>query len=615
MHRPVDFREFLESLPLVPWEGEAPSGCVTYVGPQAENFSGYSVEQWMHPLFWDGCIFPDDQVMVRESRAGLCSGGVAKAIDYRMERAGGDVIWVREIVKLVTASDGRVSIRGALTDITAIKRSDVSLWKSEERMRALVQDAPDAMVLTDLAGVIINLNGQAEALLGYSPSDVVGSSMDHLVPDRLRARLPELREAFERDPERRSLVDGHGFAVVDRSGVEIPVELSMSAVLTDLDRPRLLCSFRNMTARLRVEAQLRSSERRLREIANVLPAMVCFVDTQNRYRFVNDAYARLHGQEQQRMEGRLVREVIGESLFAQMRSAIEAALAGRASHFRGEAVDPAEGRIPVDVSLLPQHDDQGLVSGYFLIIFDVSEEVSAREADRRHLAELAHVTRVATMGELTASLAHELNQPLTSIVSNAGAASDLLSREPPEVVNAQEALKDILDDGNRASEVIASMSQLLRAGETEREVVELLDLVQSVVGLLRSEAAGRGVELEVREAEGTPTVCANVIELKQVLLNLIVNGMEAASKRDRPRVLVETRLEAGEVEIAVSDNGPGLPSSGAEELFTPFVSHTPEGLGMGLTISRTIVEAHGGKIWGEEKEPAGAVFRVRLPLP
>jgi PAS domain S-box-containing protein len=612
----LDHRAFLESTPLAPWEGDAETGRVTFVGHQALDLLGYPLSDWHRPDFWDAKIYPDDQSGVSQARAKLARRGGAHVIEFRMERADGRIIWVSEAAGVGKRSDGHRSVRALLTDITDRKRLELSLWKSEEKLRALLRWAPDAMILTDDRGIILNMNRQAEALVKYELREVVGSSIDYLAPDRLRSRLPELRAAFERDPHRLSLVDGHGLALVRSDGAEVPVELSMS-LLVDVDESRqILCSVRDLTARRRVEAQLRSSEERLREIANVLPAMVCFVDLEQRLRFVNDSYARWHGWERGRMEGVPIRSVVGDKLYAGFGSALDAALEGKPSHFRGEMADASGAARPFDVTLVPQHGEDGAVAGCSMVIFDVTDEVAAQEANRRHLSDLAHVARVATMGELTASIAHELNQPLSAIVSNAQAAAHFLDRDEPVIEEAREALADIAADGQRAGEVIARMRQLLKRGETREEPVDVPSLVGNVVDLLRSEAIGRGVELSTHGApDARRMLPADSIQLKQVFLNIIMNAIESVSEADRDprRVRVTTVLDGNAVEVAVADTGVGLPDD-AEDIFDPFVSSKADGLGMGLTISRTIVDAHGGRIWAEPGHPVGAVFRIRLPL-
>ena len=610
----VDPRAFLESSPLVPIALSPATSRVAFVGPQARGHLGHPLEKWMEPGFWSETLFPDDQATVARARAATAAGRV-HTIDYRMEHADGRVIWTSEVLSLAVDPDGRPQLQGFLIDVTDRKRQEVALWKSEERLRAMLRGAPDAMVLTSADGIILDMNDQAESLADYRLAEIAGSSIDHLLPERLRDRLADLRAAFERDPRRRSLVDGHSLVIERSDGTEIPVELSMSLVRAGSEPHQILCSVRDLTARRRVEAQLRSSERRLREMADVVPAMVCFIDTDSRYRFVNDAYATWLGWERQHLEGRRVREVLGESRFAHLSPSLEAALGGSASRSRSHVSNGSGAELPVNLSVVPQHDEDGDVSGCFVVMLDVSEGVAALEADERHRAELAHVARVVTMGDLAASIANELTQPLTAIVANAQAAYRLLCAEKPDLALATSALVDITADGRRASDVIASMRQLLQRGDAREEPIDLHALVHDVADLLRSEAIGRGVAIVTEgSARALPPVHGDLLQIKQLLINLLVNAIEAAaSVASGPRrVEAVTSLQGSELEIVIRDSGPGLPGD-AERLFQPFVTHRPGGLGMGLTISRTIAEAHGGHLWGETGDD-GAVFTLRLPL-
>lgn len=615
-----DPQAFLETVPLVPIALCPATGLVTFVGPQASRHLGYPREAWLEPDFWSRTVFPDDQSSVARARAAASarsagSLGRVHAIDYRMEHVDGRVVWTSELLSVVPGPDGRPRLCGFLLDVTERKRQEVALWKSEERLRSILQRAPDAMVLTDPAGVILDMNDQAEALFDYRQAEIGGSSIDHLFPERLRERLSHLRAAFERDPRRRSLVDGHSLAIERRDGTEIPIELSMSLVGTGKDPHQILCSVRDLTARRRVEAQLRTSERGLREMADLVPAMISVVGRDHRFRFVNHAFAERFGWDRAHAAGRLAREVLGEGLYGRLRGPLDAALGGTPGRFGERIGDESNGGLPVDVSVVPQRDEDGEVGGCFVILSDLSGEVAERAAEERHRAELAHMSRVATMGELSASIAHELSQPLTAIVTNARAARLMLESDGPDLGGALEALHDIASEACRAGDVIASLRELLRRGERREEAVDLRLLLAEAADLLRRQAADGGVTIVTDDPPSElPPVMGDPVQLKQLLLNLLVNAVQAASTNDAKPGCVHASFshDGSEVEVRIHDSGPGLPGD-PEELFQPFVTHRPDGLGMGLTIGRMIAEAHGGRLWAEPA-PAGAVFRLRLPL-
>ena len=222
-----DAAAFLAESPLVPVAMHAASGRVSFVGPQARMHLGRDAADWRAETFWLEHILPDDQAAVIESRQRLAERGGRHSIDYRMEHADGRVVWTLETVQAVDRPHG-VQLEGFLQDITDRKRQELLLWKSEERLRAILRSAPDAMVITDPDGLIVEMNDQAEALFDYRRADVVGSSIDHLVPSELRSRMAGLRDAFANYPERASLIDGHGVEILRGDGTQVALQRPMS---------------------------------------------------------------------------------------------------------------------------------------------------------------------------------------------------------------------------------------------------------------------------------------------------------------------------------------------------------------------------------------------------
>jgi PAS domain S-box-containing protein len=245
---------------------------------------------------------------------------------------------------------------------------------------------------------------------------------------------------------------------------------------------------------------------------------------------------------------------------------------------------------------------------------DITEQKRAEATLRRTLDEFAHLNRVAAMGELTASMAHEINQPLAAILSNAQAASRFLSSVSPDLAEVRACLTDIITDDKRAGQVINRLRGLLKKGEPQTSMVDLNEVVTDVIRLVRNDALLRQAELIFEPLPSLPPVLGDRIQVYQVVLNLIVNGLEAVTERppgDR-RLLVRTGA-AGGVELTVEDSGNGIAESDLTRVFEPFFSTKPKGLGMGLSISRSIVQAHGGRLWAENTA-SGAMFRCLLPV-
>ena len=236
---------------------------------------------------------------------------------------------------------------------------------------------------------------------------------------------------------------------------------------------------------------------------------------------------------------------------------------------------------------------------------------------QRNREELAHVTRVSTVGELTTSVAHELNQPLGAILSNAEAAEMFLAAEPPALDEVRDILADIRKDDQRASEVIRRMRGLLRKHELAPQAIEINEAVEEVLRLLSIDASTRKVSIKFERAAELPRVWCDPVHFQQVVLNLVLNGMEAMNglPAEKREVVVRTGPgDSGTVKVAVADSGHGIPVDRLPKLFQPFFTTKKEGMGMGLSIARTIVEAHHGKIWVENNSETGATFCFTVPV-
>jgi C4-dicarboxylate-specific signal transduction histidine kinase len=249
-------------------------------------------------------------------------------------------------------------------------------------------------------------------------------------------------------------------------------------------------------------------------------------------------------------------------------------------------------------------------------VTDVTESKKAQEALRASQAELAHVARVMTMGELAASIAHEVNQPLAGIVANGSACIRWLAGARPDLDEAREAAQRIVRDAKRAAEVIARIRALTRKAALEMARLDLNETIKEVVALAQGEMRKNRVALRLELLDDLPSVLGDRIQLQQLVLNLFMNGIEAMSAvADRPRELAVTTQngETDQVLVTVRDSGVGLDPQGRERIFEAFYTTKPEGMGMGLSISQSIIQNHGGRLWAVANDGPGATFRFTVP--
>jgi C4-dicarboxylate-specific signal transduction histidine kinase len=244
------------------------------------------------------------------------------------------------------------------------------------------------------------------------------------------------------------------------------------------------------------------------------------------------------------------------------------------------------------------------------------ERLHAEEALREAQADLARVSRVTTMGELTAYLAHEVNQPIAAAVTNANTCLRWLARDQPDVHEAREAALRIVKDATRAAGIISRVRLLFKKGTPQRELVDVNEAIREMIGLLRGEATRYNITVRLELATNLPSIMGDRVQLQQVLMNLIVNSIDGMKEVDGPRELAvkSWKTEEEEVLVCVSDTGVGLPAQLVDQIFNAFFTTKPHGTGMGLRISRSIIESHGGRLWAAENPPRGASFCFSLPV-
>jgi len=485
----------------------------------------------------------------------------------------------------------------------------------DKKIRRLVDSNIIGIIIWEVEGRILEANDEFLRMVGYDREDLIAGHLHRttMTPPEWRDRdartVAELKRIGTAQPFEKEYVRKDGSRVPVLIGGAMFGEGTSQGVGFVLD----------LTERKRAVEALRQSEERFRTLVQFSFDVYWETDAQHRFSHQEFAESLADAPELGSEIGKTRWEVPylepDEEAWRKHRETLDAHLPFR--DFELARLGPDGSKRYVSVSGLPVFDDTGRFVGYRGVGRHITERRRAEEALRAMQAELAHVNRVTTMGELSASIAHEVNQPIAATVTNAQAALRWLRAQPPDLDEVRASLSRIVEDGQRAGNVISGIRALINKVPPRKDRFDLNEAVLETVALTRSEVLNHGILLQTELAPGLPRVDGDRTQLQQVILNLILNAVEAMGGLDegtRELRITTEREAAGGVLVTVRDSGPGLNQADVERVFTAFYTTKPKGMGMGLAICRSMVEAHGGRLWASANEPRGAVFQFTLPL-
>ena len=610
-----NFRRLVESTSAMIWQADPQTTAFTYVGPQASDMLGYPVEHWYDRGFWRAHIHPDDRDQTDSMRSEMLDKTGTSDVQYRMITASGEVLWVHEIARY-EKRNGRPELRGVMLDITERKRAEQAIRESEERFRIVADAAPVMIRLSDVEQRCIFVNKGWLAFTGRSIVQELGHGWTECVhPDDLDRLLKIQRTAFEARQEytleyRLSRHDGayrwvyfHGVPRFESDGTF----LGYIGAAADI------------TERKQAEEALSRERQFLRQVIDINPNLIFAKDREGRFTLASRAVAEVYGTSVENLLGKTDADFNANAdevaFFHQID--LQVIETGEERFIAEERITDSAGQVRwLQTTKRPIVNPDGSVDQLLGTSTDITQRKATELELRDQRAELAHVARISTMGELAASLAHELNQPLTAILANAQAALRFMSGKRPMLDDIREILQDIVKDNSRAGEVIRRMRSLVKKGELELTTLDLPNVVREVVLLVHSDAILLNVALQMNFADHLPPVRGDKVQIQQVVLNLLLNAFDAMKPCPHNERVVDVSVQRvdGWLETAVRDLGTGLSGDKLDKIFQPFYTTKRDGLGMGLSICRSIIEAHGGRLWAENNSDRGATFYFTLPV-
>jgi PAS domain S-box-containing protein len=478
----------------------------------------------------------------------------------------------------------------------------------------LLDLAHDTVFVRDINDVITYWNRGAEELYGWKKTETVGKTSHQL----MQTIFPKPLEEIMAELIRTGRWEGE-LVHTKKDGTQAIVASRWSVQRDERGRPVATLETNNdITQRKRAEDALRRSDAYLKEAQRLSLTGSFGWNVSSGELFWSEESFRIFGYDRTTKPSlQLIIQRTHPTDIARVRQLIDrASRDGKDWELEHQLLMPDGSIKSAHVVARAARNESGSVE-FVGAVMDVSAAKRAEQELRHAQAELAHISRVTTLGELTASIAHEVNQPIAGVVTNAEAALRWLEAEPPKLEEVRDVLGQIVRDGMRAGDVIHRIRALIKKAPPRMNRIDVNDVTLDVITLTRSEMLRHGVSLQTELAAGLPPIEGDRVQLQQVILNLILNAVEAMSGIDEGarEIQISTGREASNgVLVSVRDSGPGLDPQSEDRLFEAFYTTKPDGLGMGLAICRSIIEAHRGRLWATANEPRGAVFQFTLPL-
>ena len=613
-HEP-SLQRIMDAIPGLVWSA-LPDGDGEFCNQRWLDYTGMSLNE-IKGWGWAVAIHPQDVTDLRKKWQVALRQETSFEAEARLRRADGAYRWFLFQAAPLRRADGSI-IRwyGVNTDIENLKRAEQEAQTQTFHLDELFEQAPEAIAVLTTDDRIVRVNKEFSRMFGYEADEVLGQALNDLI-------VPEADHEKSKQFTRQ-LKQGRQVEVETvrrrKDGSYVHVSLLAVPVMTASgEQAANFAIYRDITERKRSEERLRESEARFQAMADKAPVMIWTTGTDGLCNYFSKPWLDFTGKTMEQEVGmgwiQGVHPDDVQGCFDGFLPKFEERKAFR-MEYRLRRAD-GEYRWVME-SGVPRYTPGGEFTGYIgsnIDITDLKLAEQEREKLRQAQADLAHINRVSAMGELAASLAHEIKQPISAAFTDAKTCLKWLEREEPGVVEARKAASRIIKDVTRASEIIGRIRSLFKKGEAQREPVDVNEIIREMVALLRDEAGKYSILVHTDLADALPNIIADRVQLQQVFMNLMLNAIAALSEMNGARELTikSQRNPENQLLISVSDNGVGLPPQYEDKIFNAFFTTRAQGTGMGLSISRSIIESHGGCLWATPNLERGATFRFTLP--
>jgi two-component system sensor kinase FixL len=553
------------------------------------------------------CVHPTDRARIAQT-LDAAAQGEAIDIDFHADAPGKGTRWLR--LRGGTGPDGAEPTRGILIEISASQGS----VEANSRLAAIVASSDDAIIAKTLDGIVTDWNRGAETIFGYAAEEMIGQSVMKLLPPGREAEEEAILERLHRGER----IEHFETQRRRKDGLIIEVSLTVSP-LRDASGQLVGASkiARDITSAKRAQLELAQREAHLQSVLDTVPDAMIVIDPQGVMQSFSATAERLFGYKPEDVIGQNVSMLMPapyreqhDGYLRRYLSTGERRIIGIGRLVVGQRKDGST--FPMELSVGEVHSgDRRVFTGF---IRDLTERQQTQMRMQELQAEVVHMSRFTALGEMASTLAHELNQPLSAVANYLKGSRRLLaSGEANALPTVAEAVELAMEQALRAGQIIKRLRDFVSRGESVRQIEDLPKLIEEASALALVGVKEMGVHVTFALDPAAEWVFVDKIQIQQVLLNLIRNALEAMQETSARDLVLATRVvEEDMIELSVADTGPGIAPEIAAQLFQPFITTKAQGMGVGLSISRTIVEAHGGRLWVEPNPGGGTIFRLTL---